>query len=89
MTKVTVIVDMYSGKGKIVNCLCPDGVRRTVQLTNHPDTWFSIPARVKAHGKTVTGFVAVFECEDTKSGQDYRFVPYDYRKNGKIFLPKG
>lgn len=43
----------------IRNCPCPDGVARTVYITNDPDTFFSIPARVMKKGKVYNGFVSV------------------------------
>ena len=66
---------------KVKNCLCPDGRRRTAQV-KAPDTFDTMSARVKAYGKTVTGFVISFEQE----GQpDYEFIPYLYRKNHSVF----
>jgi hypothetical protein len=44
--------------GRKAKALCPDGKVRTCQV-GLPDTIFSIPARVKVFGKTVTGFVFV------------------------------
>jgi hypothetical protein len=57
-------------KGKV---LCADGRIRTATL-GIPDTFFSIPARVYAHGKTVAGYVHV--CEE-----EFCFSAYRYRKN--------
>jgi hypothetical protein len=37
--------------------ICPDGKVRTARPTAEADTMFSIPARVSAHGRTVSGFV--------------------------------
>lgn len=42
---------------KLSRCLCEDGVERTI-LVGQPDTYFTIPGRTKAHGKTVSGFVS-------------------------------
>lgn len=39
------------------NCLCEDGNRRAVRITGEPDTFFSVPARCKVSGRTVSGFV--------------------------------
>lgn len=60
---------------KVENALCEDGVRRTATVTAEPDTFFSQPARVSAHGKTVSGFIV---CE---SDGDVKFIAYKYRKN--------
>jgi hypothetical protein len=48
---------------KITNCrvdLVGD-MRRTVEITSEPDTFFSIPARTKIGGKHVNGYVS---CDD-------------------------
>jgi hypothetical protein len=42
------------------DCPTPFGPR-TVYATNHPDTWFSIPAACTFKGKTVRGYLT---CED-------------------------
>lgn len=44
--------------GRKAKALCSDGKVRTCQV-GKPDTMFSIPARTKAFGKTVTGFVHI------------------------------
>ena len=43
---------------KALNVLCPDGVRRTCDITGEADTYFTIPARTQAFGKTVHGFIS-------------------------------
>ena len=40
--------------------MCEDGKVRAIRA-GIADTWFSIPARVKVHGKTVTGFVTAHD----------------------------
>lgn len=78
-----IIYEGYYGIAKkVVRCLCPDGLRRTVVLTKEACTFFSIPARAKAKGKTVAGFVT--GCE-TDGMQDFRFIPYQYSKNHAVF----
>ncbi len=67
---------------RVKRCKCPDGVRRSVAITGQPDTFFSTPAQVRAHGKTVTGCVT--ECE-TDGKKDYEFRPYLYCKNHVVF----
>lgn len=42
---------------KMSRVLCEDGRERTVILGD-PDTFFTIPGRTHARGKTVTGFVS-------------------------------
>lgn len=39
--------------------VCDDGKTRTVEVTGDADTYFSIPARTHANGKTVSGFLHV------------------------------
>ena len=39
------------------NVLCEDGKERTI-YTREPDTFFTVPGRTSAYGKTVTGFVS-------------------------------
>lgn len=65
---------------KAVNCLCPDGKRRTVAITGQPDTWFSTPARVQVKGLSVSGFIT-----SADHGDDIQFIPYKYRKNHAVF----
>lgn len=67
---------------KVINCLCPDGKRRVAILVK-ANTWYTVDARVKVRGKTVTGFVTA---RQTQTGErDYEFSPYLYRKNHAIF----
>src|SRR4051812_15125299 len=62
-----------------VKVLCDDGEIRTATYTSEADTFFSRPARVKANGKTVTGFVT---CDgDWECGYVYLFRAYKYNKN--------
>lgn len=44
----------------IGGCRCADKPRM-VEISGQPDTFFSIPAKVKVKGKTVSGFVMVME----------------------------
>jgi hypothetical protein len=62
---------------KAVNVLCSDGVRRTVNNLKPPDTFFSIPGQVQAHGKTLSGFIM-------SVGEDLIFSQYTYGKNGAV-----
>lgn len=58
---------------KVANCPCTDGVRRTAQITGTPATFFSVPARVKVRGVTVTGFVATMDnaMNDREPGPEF------------------
>ena len=67
----------------VKRCLCPDGKRRYVRITGQPVTYFAIPGKVNYRGKSITGFVTGVEGED--GGQDFKFSPCTYRKNGKLF----
>ena len=70
---------------------CCDGKTRTARVRSywdgrswgfHADTYFSVPAYVKAGGKTVRGYVT-----GTDDGLEFR--AYLYRKNhGAIVAPK-
>jgi hypothetical protein len=64
----------YSRLIKVTGALCEDGVRRTATVTGEADTFFSVPARVSAKGKTVSGFLS-------RDGDDWKFTAYSYRKN--------
>ncbi len=59
--------------------LCADGKRRYATLAPEADTWFSVPASVKVHGKTVRGYI----CAVTFHEDDMAFHPYLYCKNAK------
>lgn len=61
---------------------CPDGIIRKVKrIAIEGDTYFSIPAAITFKGKTVAGFVTGGDCDNP----EFRFIPYQYRKNGGIF----
>lgn len=73
--------------------LCSDGRVRTATV-GIPDTFFSIPARVKIKGKTVTGYVTAVDAVDIAPdrfppgrGPVYVFLPFTYGKNGAV-LPE-
>ena len=66
---------------KPVRALCADGKTRTCRVKCYrydgsmaADTWFSVPAYVKANGKTVRGY---YTSDDTGP----QFHAYLYRKN--------
>lgn len=60
---------------KIKNCpVSGTTLRRTATITGQPDTFFSIPARIKYKEKNISGFVS---CDD----EGCYFVPYQYGKN--------
>lgn len=66
--------------------LCPDGkVRKLKRIAQTADTFFSVPASVTYKGKTIAGYITISDC--LKTDRSYvNFVPYEYRKNGKLFL---
>lgn len=66
-------------KGKAI---CPDGKIRTF-IAGIPDTLSTIPARMKANGKTITGYVSI--SQDGITEGELVFTPYLYRKNAKAF----
>jgi len=60
--------------GRKAKALCTDGHVRTFQC-GIPDTYFSIPARTKAYGKTVTGFLHTSDTyDDGKYQQVLKFT---------------
>ena len=65
--------------------LCEDGKTRTATVTGHADTWFSIPAVVKANGKSVTGYLTKSDslgwCQESEKDVGLNFIAYKYRKN--------
>lgn len=71
--------------------LCPDGkVRKLARIAETADTFFSIPASVRANGKTVAGYITVETKEGLSTATDsdpaiVKFVPYAYRKNCNAF----
>lgn len=65
----------FAQLSKIKNCpVSGTTIRRTASITGQPDTYFSIPARIKYKEKNISGFVSYNE-------EGYYFVPYQYGKN--------
>ena len=75
--------DNYGQRGRKYRALCQDGRYRTATATGEADTWFSLPARVKAKGQSVTGYITGDENSETGLG----FRVYLYRKNFRAILP--
>lgn len=69
---------------KVKNVPCTDGKTRTATITGEPQTFSTIPARVHAHGKTVSGFLTMSPTYKEGVKEGYIFYPYTYMKNGKI-----
>ncbi len=74
--------------------MCSDGVARQLKrIASTADTFFSVPASVTVHGRTVAGYVTV-ECASGSSVETdddpsmVKFVAYTYGKNGDV-LPRG
>lgn len=72
--------------GQRCDVLCADGKIRRATIVNRADTFFSVPARVRANGKTVTGYISVLSRDgyDTVTADDpavYHFTAYLYGKN--------
>jgi hypothetical protein len=74
--------------------ICSDGIVRSLsRISQTADTFFSVPATVKARGKTISGYVTVETVEgySTETDNDpavLKFVAYQYGKNGNV-LPNG
>jgi len=81
---ISVYLGPWHSLSKVLNCPCPDGKARVAVITGEADTFFSRPARVKAMGKTVTGYVTTTaEYKGEKEG--LKFVPNKYGKNYSVF----
>ena len=44
---------------KVRNAVCPDGTRRMAYATGEPDSYFSIPARIRVRGTIARGFLSL------------------------------
>ncbi len=67
-----------------IKVLCVDGKVRTATVTGSADTWFSLPARVKVNGKTVSGFISSgfpFGLLHKSIPKVWQFDAYKYRAN--------
>ena len=51
--------------------VCPDGAKR-VSTCGIPDTWFSIPARLRIKGQTITGYVTGTEQSNGDPSYEFR-----------------
>lgn len=73
---------------------CADGtVRRLKRIATTADTFFSIPASVVAHGRTVSGYVTVetsagSSVETEEDPSVVRFYAYRYGKNHDAIVPR-
>jgi hypothetical protein len=80
------------GPRKIRGVLCEDGKQRTATCSDRgADTFFSIPARVRARGKTVSGYVtretlAGYDAETPDDPAVWKFIAYRYGKNAGAIL---
>jgi hypothetical protein len=78
------------GPRLIRGVLCEDGKQRTAQCSNRgADTFFSIPARIKVKGKTVSGYVTRetlqgFSTETPNDPAVWKFIAYLYGKNARL-----
>lgn len=73
------------GPAVVRNVLCPDGTLRSAYGSPlGADTFFSIPARVYAKGRTVAGYLTM---DETAAGRVWLFNPYTYRKNWRAIAP--
>ena len=65
---------------KVTRVLCADG-RERVAYVRDADTFFTMPARVKVRGRTVTGHIWIDTVPDSPTEGHVLFVPFAYRKN--------
>jgi hypothetical protein len=81
---------LYSGG----RAMCSDGVVRTLAgIASTPDTFFSMPAKVKVKGKTVSGYVTMeteagFSTDTENDPAIVKFVAVRSGKNAGM-LPAG
>lgn len=75
--------------GRKVRAIASDGKVRTATFTAEADSFFTVPARMTVHGRTVTGHVTAWEGDlweypgiDAPEGVEYAFTAHSYRKNG-------
>ena len=75
----TIMADIYYGQS--VRAVCTDGVTRAATPRRYSydgslaaDTFFSVPAFVRANGRTVRGYIG-------NDGEGCYFRAYTYRKN--------
>lgn len=78
--------------------LCADGVIRAAELAEQPDTYFSIPAKIRIKGKVITGY-ATTEMSDTARtsvnifrahvNQDVAYWPEMFTPEYEAILAKG
>lgn len=54
---INVMIGPWSQRVAMKNVLCEDGQERTI-YTREADTFFTVPGRTSAYGKTITGFVS-------------------------------
>lgn len=72
------------GPAIVRNVLCPDGTARSAYGSPlGADTFYSIPARVYAKGRTVAGYLTMGD-----TGRVWLFNPYLYRKNWRAVAPE-
>lgn len=87
LTKQRVTTRHYWGMDhlhRIHGAICPDGSQRTATVTGPADTAWTIPARVTAHGRTVTGHL-----HRPGDGERWVFTPDRWRKNAHILSRGG
>ena len=85
--------------GRKVRAVCPDRKVRTATVTGEPTTVWTVPARVSAYGRTVSGFITAVDHQGDpelarmlgeheeaalETGAEYVFWPYVYRRNGAV-----
>ena len=62
--------------------LCSDGkIRSLAYLAQTPDTFFSVPAAIRIHGKYVTGYVTTEEVSPASQGYKVRRVATSFRQH--------
>lgn len=77
----------FASLGKVSNCPIVDTeLRLTARTNGYPDTFFSIPAEITYKKKHIRGFLTIHS-EDSKEGEGYCFIPYQYTKNYKLLKP--
>lgn len=70
----------YSSAGTVYAVRCADGRIRRATFLRDADTFWTVPARVTVHGRTVTGHVYA---DTLRPIGEWQFSPYAYLSNAR------
>lgn len=69
---------------KVRGAICTDGKARTAYVTGQPDTVWTVPAKVRVKGKTVSGFLTMAPTYKPNVLEGYIFISNKFGKNGHL-----